>query len=126
MISEQQLKDYRDNGFVVLENFADEAECDELRAQAEALVQRFDAKEVVSIFSTNEQNRLTDEYFLTSGDKIRFFFEEIAFNPDGTLKYEKQKSINKIGHALHDLDPLFDRFSRSDSVREVAKAIGLE
>ena len=126
MLSVAQLNQYRDNGFLVLEGFADAEDCDRLRARAEKLVQEFDPSEVVSIFSTKEQNRLTDEYFMTSGDKIRFFFEENAFNPDGTLKYEKEKSINKIGHALHDLDPLFNRFSRSDKVRELAKAIGLE
>jgi len=104
----------------------DEATCDRLRARAKELVQEFDPAKVVSIFSTREQNRTTDEYFMTSGDKIRFFFEENAFNPDGTLEYEKEKSINKIGHALHDLDPLFNRFSRSDKVRDLAKALGLE
>jgi phytanoyl-CoA hydroxylase len=125
-ISKQQVQQFRDAGFLVLEGFADASECDQLRARAETLVQEFDPAEVMSIFSTREQNRIADEYFMTSGDKIRFFFEENAFNPDGTLKYEKEKSINKIGHALHDLDPLFDRFSRSDRVRELAKAIGLE
>ena len=94
MISNQQLEEYRDRGFVVLEGFASESECDELRARAEELVQQFDPAEIVSIFSTHEQNRLTDDYFLTSGDKIRFFFEENAFNADGTLKYKKEKSIN--------------------------------
>src|SRR6185295_5608301 len=121
-----QLNDYRDRGFFVLEEFASEQECDELRARADELVQEFDPSEIVSIFSTHEQNRLTDEYFLTSGDKIRFFFEENAFHPDGTLKYEKEKSINKIGHALHDLDPVFNRFSRSAKLRALAAAIGHE
>src|ERR1041384_257951 len=115
---------YHETGFLVLEGFADESACDELRARAEELVQAFDPREVVSIFSTHEQNRLTDEYFFTSGDKIRFFFEENAFNNDGTLKYEKEKSINKIGHALHDLDPVFERFSRSEKVKQLAHAIG--
>ena len=125
-VSAQQVKQYEDDGFLVLEGFANEEDCDRLRARAQELIQEFDPAEVVSIFSTKEQNRLTDEYFMTSGDKVRFFFEENAFNPDGTLKYEKEKSINKIGHALHDLDQLFNRFSRSDKVRELAKAIGLE
>ena len=84
MITGQQLNEYRDRGYLVLEGFASEAECDELRARAAELVQQFDPAEVVSIFSTNEQNRLTDDYFLTSGDKIRFFFEENAFNDDGS------------------------------------------
>ena len=117
-ISQQQVARFKDEGFLVLEGFAEDGECDLLRARAEALVQEFDPSDVVSIFSTHEQNRLTDEYFLTSGDKIRFFFEENAFNPDGTLKYEKEKSINKIGHALHDLDPVFARFfTQSESQR---------
>jgi phytanoyl-CoA hydroxylase len=126
MLNQQQLNTYNEQGFLVLEGFVDERECDLLRARAEELVQEFDPAEVVSIFSTHEQNRLTDEYFLTSGDKIRFFFEENAFHPDGTLKYEKEKSINKIGHALHDLDPVFARFSRSQKIKELANSIGLE
>lgn len=126
MISQQQLNDYGEHGFVVIPEFASEEECDELRARAEELVQQFDPAEIVSIFSTHEQNRLTDDYFLTSGDKIRFFFEENAFNVDGTLKYKKEKSINKIGHALHDLDPVFQKFSRSDKLEQLATAIGFE
>src|SRR6185437_14616561 len=126
MISNQQVNEYRDRGYLVLEGFASEAECDELRARAAELVQQFDPAEVVSIFSTHEQNRLTDDYFLTSGDKIRFFFEENAFNGDGNLKYKKEKSINKIGHALHDLDPVFQKFSRSDKLKQLASAIGFE
>ena len=87
--------------------------CDRLRGRAEELVREFDPQEIVSIFSTHEQTRTSDEYFLESGDKIRFFFEENAFNADGSLRQEKATSINKIGHALHDLDPVFDEFSRA-------------
>jgi phytanoyl-CoA hydroxylase len=117
---------YQDDGFLVVEGFASEDECDQLRTRAAKMVHDFNPAEVVSIFSTHEQNRTTDDYFLTSGDKIRFFFEENAFNTDGTLKYEKEKSINKIGHALHDLDPVFDHFSRSQKIKDIATAIGLK
>jgi phytanoyl-CoA hydroxylase len=125
-ISPKQVAQYYDTGFLVLEGFVDEGVCDQLRGRAEELVHEFDPREVVSVFSTHEQNRLTDDYFLTSGDKIRCFFEENAFNDDGTLKYGKEKSINKIGHALHDLDPLFDSFSRSPKVKQLAEALGFE
>src|ERR1041384_1543966 len=125
-ISEQQIAQYIDTGFLVLENFASESDCDGLRTRAKELVHEFDPAEVVSIFTTREQNRIADDYFLTSGDKIRFFFEENAFNDDGTLRYEKEKSINKIGHALHDLDPVFDHFSRSQNVKELATALGFK
>ena len=59
------------------------------------------------MFTTHEQTRTSDDYFLESGDKVRFFFEEDAFLPDGSLKQAKELSINKIGHAMHDLDPVF-------------------
>ena len=125
-ITEEQVAQYHNEGFLVLERFVDARACDDLRMRAEQLVHEFDPRDVVSVFSTHEQNRLTDDYFLTSGDKIRFFFEEHAFNDDGTLKYDKEKSINKIGHALHDLDPVFDRFSRDPKVKALATALGFE
>ena len=124
MITGEQFQQYEENGFLVVEGFAEERECDALRARAEELVRRFEPAEVVSIFTTHEQNRVADEYFMTSGDKIRFFFEENAFLPNGTLKQPKERSINKIGHALHDLDPVFSRFSRSEKVKDIANAIG--
>jgi phytanoyl-CoA hydroxylase len=49
-----------------------------------------------------------DDYFLTSGDKIRFFFEEDAFDPSSSrLTKPKERAINKIGHCLHALSPPF-------------------
>jgi phytanoyl-CoA hydroxylase len=45
--------------------------------------------------------------------------------PDGRLRLAKERSINKIGHALHDLDPVFERFSRSDSLAQIAADLGV-
>ncbi|HEY6122507.1 MAG TPA: phytanoyl-CoA dioxygenase family protein, partial [Pyrinomonadaceae bacterium] len=109
----------------VLENFVAAESCDRLRARAAELVRDFDPS-VVSIFSTHEQTRTSDDYFLESGDKIRFLFEEDALNPDGTLKQSKEQSINKIGHALHDLDPVFDQFSRTPEIRRIVSDLGIE
>jgi phytanoyl-CoA hydroxylase len=96
MLTPEQLADYNERGFLVLEGFAGHDACDQLRNRAEEMVQEFDPAEVVSIFSTREQNRLTDDYFMHSGDKIRFFFEENAFLPEGQLRFEKEKSIITI------------------------------
>lgn len=125
-INQEQLTQYRRDGFLVLENFVDHAACDGLRARAEELVRDFDPQGVTSIFSTHEQNRITNDYFLESGDKIRFFFEEHGFHPDGTLKQAKERSINKIGHALHDLDSVFERFSRDITIRDLAYNLGIQ
>ena len=119
MIDSNQLSRYERDGFLVLKDFVPESTCDELRARAGQLVEEFDPAGVLSIFSTHEQSRLSDDYFLESGDKIRCFFEEDALRPDGTLKHTKERSINKIGHALHELDPRFSDFSRSQSIRDL-------
>jgi len=109
-----------------LRDFVSHAACDRLKARAEELVRDFDPSGIVSVFSTREQTRTSDDYFLESGDKIRFFFEEDAFNPDGTLRQSKEQSINKIGHALHDLDPVFDEFSRTNEIEKLVSDLGIE
>src|SRR5437588_10220607 len=125
-MDERLIERYEQNGFLLLENFVDAAACDRLRARAEKLVREFDPQEAVSIFSTHEQTRTSDEYFLESGDKIRFFFEENAFLPGGALRQKKEESINKIGHALHDLDPVFDEFSRQAKIKELVRDLGIQ
>ncbi|MGH9968336.1 MAG: phytanoyl-CoA dioxygenase family protein [Pyrinomonadaceae bacterium] len=126
VITQKQLDQYHHDGFLVLRDFVDETACDRLRTQAEQLVREFDPPRDISIFSTHKQSRLSDEYFLESGGKIHFFFEEHAFLPDGTLKQSKERSINKIGHALHDLDPVFDQFSRTAEIEQLTAGLGIE
>jgi phytanoyl-CoA hydroxylase len=123
-LSSRQLASYERDGFLVIENFAGREERERLKRRAEALVRDFDPRGVVSIFSTREQTRTSDDYFLDSGDKLRFFFEEGAFAPDGGLRYDKELSINKIGHALHDLDPVFDAFSRRPELAAICADLG--
>ena len=59
---------------------------------------------------------------MESGDKIRFFLEEKA---NITEKTNKQFIVNKIGHALHDLDEVFYKFSHRKDLDMIAKSIGI-
>ena len=117
-------RDYERDGFLVLPGFVDGAACDALIERAGELVSGF-RPETVSIFSTHDQTRTSDDYFLGSGDKIRFFFEEDAIGRDGSFRQPVAQSINKIGHALHDLDPVFSRFSRAPRLAELVAMLGI-
>jgi phytanoyl-CoA hydroxylase len=125
MLSQQQQQFERD-GYVVLEDFKSAAEMAAVRERAREIVEAFDPGPTRSIFTTRDQALATDRYFLDSADQVRCFFEEEAFAADGSLRQAKALSINKIGHALHDRDAVFDGFSRGPELAAVAADLGLE
>ena len=55
---------------------------------------------------------------------MRFFFEDGAFDESGQLKQSKFDSINKMGHAMHDLDPVFGAFSRTPKLAATTASLG--
>ena len=111
---------YHRDGFAIIENLFTPDECRTVMAHTEKMVSSADLSAVSTIFSTTSLRHAADSYFETSGDKIRYFFEEDAFDGDGRLRVPRQRAINKIGHALHDLDPVFERFSRDPRLATLA------
>lgn len=106
---------YARDGFAVLPDFVPDVECQALKARAAELAAGFKPAGAPTAFSTADQAHARDRYFRDSGGDIRFFVEAEA--PD---------RLNKIGHALHDLDPVFDRFSRQPRLAALAESLGLE
>ena len=125
MLTDDQRASYQRDGYIVLPGFKSAQEIAAVRARAAQIVDAFDPAEGSSIFTTQNQATATDDYFLRSDNTIRCFFEEEAFDAQGRLRQDKSLSINKIGHALHDLDPVFDRFSRDPNLAAVARDLGL-
>jgi len=114
-LTASQRAEFERTGYLVLPHFISDSECVALRDHAGALEAELRAdQDNVTVFSAGDQAHGDDSWFLTSGDKTRGFFED-----DGS-------HLNKIGHAMHDLDPVFDRFSRQLGFADVAAGIGFD
>jgi len=125
-LDEAMKSAFSNDGVLVLENYLTGQQCDDLKAASHRLVENFDPAEVQSVFSTKNRQHAADKYFQESGDKIRYFFEAGAIDEYGNLLRDKYSCLNKIGHALHDLDTDFDAFSRQEKLANTARDCGLK
>eukprot|EP01036_Dinobryon_divergens_P024687 gene24687-33159_t len=118
------IESFHRDGYLVIPDFWDASTISALRTRAIEIVNANDLREVQSVFSTREQTRKSDDYFLTSGREIRFFWEEKA---DSSLKQSAPaEAINKIGHGLHDLDAVFHNVSYDGRIGSICRELGLE
>ena len=125
MSSIDQRGQFQRDGYIIIPGFKSMEDIAQLRQRAGQIVDAFDPGQGRSIFTTQNQATATDSYFLGSDNTVRCFFEEEAFDDAGQLRQPKALSINKIGHAMHDLDPVFDAFSRGPALDAVARELGL-
>ena len=120
-----QLKSkFEKDGFLVMKDFYSADQCNALIRRANEISNHYEFNGGGSVFQTTEQSRTTDEYFLESGNNISFFFEKDAFDKSGKLINSVEKSFNKIGHALHDLDDTFNEFLRSTKLKDLSTELG--
>ena len=138
MLSPDQIATFERDGYLVLPSFLpassspdSSVSVEALRGQIASIVANFDYSENSEVFTTKEQSRAAGDYFLTSGDKIRFFWEEKAWIDDETTGQKKlvkapELSINKVGHNLHDLDEKFRAISYDRRVGSICMDLGMK
>lgn len=116
---------FTEHGYLKLDRFFSEAECDALRVRIlEIIATQHDDSSTE--FNTKRGEHTDDTYFMNSGDKIRFFYEKNMAKHRNEAAQNRPRLLNKVGHALHDLDRVFDRFSRMDKLKQLSMELGLE
>uniref|UniRef100_A0A1A7XY43 Phytanoyl-CoA dioxygenase domain-containing protein 1 n=1 Tax=Iconisemion striatum TaxID=60296 RepID=A0A1A7XY43_9TELE len=131
-MTDRDVQKYKEDGYVVLDGLLTPQECDELKQRMHEIVDRMDVPEHCRIFfSTDHDEQLQKQmqgnadYFITSGDKVHFFFEKGVFDDKGEFIVPKQRSLNKVGHALHAHESLYKKVTHSPKVQGIAKKLGL-
>ncbi|MCL9685200.1 phytanoyl-CoA dioxygenase family protein [Legionella maioricensis] len=125
-LSNQQCDFFFTNGYLVLPDFFTKEVCNILRERISTLIKNNQDTIPKTIFSTQTHEHAQKQYFLESGDKIHYFFEPGAFDVNGESIHPFEQSINKIGHALHELDPVFKKYSRDARIKNISHQLGLK
>ncbi len=125
MLTAEQVEGFERDGYLVLPSMISEDECDRLRARTGEMLDEVEPSDIAAVFSTDEEDaNVRDAYFLESAHSMKFFWEAEAVEADGTLNRPKHLAVNKFGHAMHDLDPTYDHFTRKTGLGDVATDLG--
>jgi phytanoyl-CoA hydroxylase len=128
MLKPEDKAFYARQGYLVLPGFRAAAEMAAVRARALEIADNFDPAEPgpgSGVFSTVDASVKEDAWFLGSGDSVRCFLEKDALDAECRLTRPAARAVNKIGHALHERDPVFDAFSHGPALAQLATDLGL-
>ena len=118
------MKHFHRDGYLLVNDFLTHSECDALLRRAHQIIAEADFSQHPRItFNTRDNQQAKSDYFVNSGDKIRFFFEEGAVDDEGKLKVPVEKSLNKIGHALHAFEWAFKEVTFGEKMKELVKSL---
>lgn len=127
-LSPAQLAKFQVDGYLIIPQALAPATVSSLLAETHKMLTEFPIEDhPLTRFTTGEGSdveHVGDDYFLESGDKVRFFFEEDAFDAQGKLVKPKEKAINKIGHYLHGLSAPFAALIDDEAIAQSAAAAG--
>jgi phytanoyl-CoA hydroxylase len=125
-LKDTQVTHFQEAGFLVLPDFVSEQVCAQLKAQSLQLVSEFQMPDISKELAEQGDSFSWESYYYKRNVKECYFFEKKAMLPDGSLDRDKESAIQKISYALHLRDPIFNAFSYSCEIGNLATALGLQ
>ena len=113
-----QKEFFNRNGYTLLRKFLTPAQCHQAIARIDEIIEeKVKTEERSKMFSDVSTKELQD-----SATTVELFYQSNSFK-DGKFVRDKKSCINKIGHNLHELDPLFKELTYSKKAVEVLKTL---
>ena len=89
MLDKNQIRQYQDEGFLVLEDAIPMTEIKKLKVAALEIVDEFDIDRHRTVFTTSDRDKGRDEYFFESAENVHCFLElwisEAGAGPFGSV-----------------------------------------
>jgi phytanoyl-CoA hydroxylase len=120
-LSKDQIVSYNKVGYLCLPNMIPLTDIAALKRRAHEHIDAWRPEKSLPS-SSSEFSSNSSAYFFDSSYKVSFFVEKTAQFP---FK-DKHKIVNKIGHAIHDLDNLFRAFSYRQGFKDLLDDLGYE
>jgi hypothetical protein len=136
MLTEEQLKQFDKDGYIVLKHFYNSDQCTRMYQEAGKIVAnviKSGELEKIPMYpyvSKGSEPTIEDfDYFEESAHDAKLFLNKKVFaadsnvDPDAKAKVIRNK-VNRIGHALHAVNQTFKEITFTQEVKDVVKSIG--
>lgn len=120
-LTPERVEQFENDGYLILRNIATQETIDNLRAAMGEIMESFDFEAINNLNSLLAKDMSKfHKHFAESSYEIYPFVEKGAFDGEGNLTVPKFRSCWKVGHAMHDLHPVFERYSYSNMIKYIA------
>lgn len=124
MTSKNGLRDqYLTDGYVHLSSFIAPSTLEKLIFRMREIVALKSPQDFSKVFDAQHQ-KTPSELLLESASKISCFFDKNAHALSAIDKKKPFKTLNKVGHALHELCPVYRNFSLQEPFFALMKNLG--
>jgi len=121
LLSVANRQEFLESGYLHLRGFIEPRQCESLILRMRELTERKCHDDRSHIFEAGADVHTKDEFFLASANRIHFFFDKNVHTKKGPSNF---RALNKVGHALHRLCPVFAKFSHQDKFYHLMSLLG--